>query len=528
MSIKYQFLLIIAIFSLLFIISPVIADDENDMSEMDELLAILEQETAVATKTKMNADYVPGIVTVLYGLKLEAMGARTVWEALGFVPGVKIRFNDLGRPVVVVRGISGNPHTGHIKLMVNSVGANPTFRGVNDSLLMIPIEQVERIEMIRGSGSSLYGEFSYSGVINIITRKNTNRIFASAAQFNSFGTGGNYSYADPEKDLKFDINVAGWDSDGADVNSGIDSIEARTQQTGISFSSGPTNEDEKLRSLAINLDYNKSSLSFYAIDRKHGAYFGPGVLAPDSDGTPKQDEYWYLDLQQKIKLSSELKGVLKFHISEDEREEFEMLLPPGAIVGPPGGGPSPPGTPTPAKALFPDGDLKISYIKERRIEGGIDLNWTGWKRHGWLLSLSAAEVKILDAWEASNIDPSMQPPTPLPSIQRIPGDIDTWVDAGKKRRILSAVLQDEFKFSEQLTLTMAVRYDNFDDVGDEITPRVAAVWKLNEPHLLKFQYSEAYRPPSFHELYLPEIGAGAHGNPDLKPETSKTYEAGYI
>lgn len=509
------------------------SEDGEDQAELLELLAVLEEETEVATKTKMNADYVPGIVTVLHGEDMEAIGARTVWEALGFVPGVEIRINSLGRPMVVVRGVSGNRHTGHLKVMVNSVGANPSFRGVNDSLMMIPIEQVERIEMIRGSGSSLYGEFSYTGVINIITRKKGTRIYGSTASFDTYGAGGHYSYANPEKALNFSINAAGWETDGADVNSGVDGVEARQHQTDISFSPGPTNEDEKIRSLAINLDYKKTSLGFYGINRKHGAYFGTAVLTPESDGTPKEDEYWQLDFRQKLEVSPALEGVLKLNVSENEMEDFEMLLPPGAIVGPglpPGGSGPPPGPPEQLEPpiLFPDGDLKITYVKERRIEGGVDFTWTGWKGHGWLLGLSAAEVEIRGAWEASNIDNFAPPPTPLPTIVRRPGDEDVWIDAGTKRRILSAVLQDQFELSNDFTLTVAVRYDNFDDVGDEVTPRIAAVWKVGEPHLLKLQYSEAYRPPTLAELYLPETGIGAHGNPDLEPETSKTYEAGYI
>ena len=207
----------------------------EDQEELLELLSVLEEETEVATKTKMNADYVPGIVTVLHGDDMEVLGVRTVWEALGFVPGVEIKINTLGRPMVVVRGISGTRHTGHVKLMVDSVGANPSFRGANDALLMIPIEQVERIEVIRGSGSSLYGEFSYTGVVNIITRKEGTRLYGSAAKFDTYGAGGLYSHANAEKDLKISINAAGWDTGGADVNSGVDIVEARTNQTDISF-----------------------------------------------------------------------------------------------------------------------------------------------------------------------------------------------------------------------------------------------------------------------------------------------------
>jgi outer membrane receptor for ferrienterochelin and colicins len=504
----------------------------EDDEELLELLAVLEEETEVATKTKMNADYVPGIVTVLHGDVMEAKGARTVWEALGFVPGVETRINDQGRPMVVVRGISGSGHTGNMQLMINSVGANSSFRGVNDSLMMIPIEQVERIEVIRGSGSSLYGEFAYSGVVNIIIRKEGKRLYGSAARFDAYGAGGLYSYANPERDLKLSVNVAGWATDGADVNSGIDKVEANTGQTDISFSPGPTNEDEKVRSLAINLDYKKTSLSFYGVNRKYGDYFGTGgTLNSGSDGTPKDDLYWHLDLRQKLKINSALNGVLKVSISEDEKEDKQMRLPPGAITNPPPpppGAPPPPGPP-PVPIFFPDGEFKTNYIKERRIEGGVDFTWSGWNGHEWLLGLSAAEVEVRDAWEASNVDHSTVPkPTVFPTIQRLPEDQDVWIDAGQKRRILSAVLQDQFELSDNFTLTVAARYDDFDDVGDAVTPRIAAVWKVGEPHLLKFQYSEAYRPPSLHELYLPETGVGPHGNPDVKPETSKTWEAGYI
>ena len=48
------------------------------------------------------ADYVPGIVTVLHGSDMEAMGARTVWESLNLVPGVEARINAAGRPIVSV------------------------------------------------------------------------------------------------------------------------------------------------------------------------------------------------------------------------------------------------------------------------------------------------------------------------------------------------------------------------------------------------------------------------------------------
>ncbi|MFT5369233.1 MAG: hypothetical protein ACI8V2_004207 [Candidatus Latescibacterota bacterium] len=60
----------------------------EDLAELEELMQILDEETTVATKTKLNSDYVPGMVTVLQGRDLEALGIATVWEALSLVPGM--------------------------------------------------------------------------------------------------------------------------------------------------------------------------------------------------------------------------------------------------------------------------------------------------------------------------------------------------------------------------------------------------------------------------------------------------------
>ena len=72
---------------LLVLALPLFAQEEDP--ELAELLAVIENETAIATKTRMNSDYVPGIVTVLEAEELEALGFHTVWEALAMVPGVQ-------------------------------------------------------------------------------------------------------------------------------------------------------------------------------------------------------------------------------------------------------------------------------------------------------------------------------------------------------------------------------------------------------------------------------------------------------
>ena len=62
----------------------------DEKIESDKLVSIVEKWTDIATKNRLNADYVPGMVTVLYGKELEALGMRTVCEALTLVPGIDI------------------------------------------------------------------------------------------------------------------------------------------------------------------------------------------------------------------------------------------------------------------------------------------------------------------------------------------------------------------------------------------------------------------------------------------------------
>jgi hypothetical protein len=58
----------------------------DDQEEQRKLLEILEKHTELATKTRLNADFVPGMVTVLYGDELEARGISTVGEAMPLYP----------------------------------------------------------------------------------------------------------------------------------------------------------------------------------------------------------------------------------------------------------------------------------------------------------------------------------------------------------------------------------------------------------------------------------------------------------
>ena len=160
---------------------------EGDQAARTDLLSVLGDVSALATKTRLNADYVPGILNVLNGDELVALGARTVWEALELVPSVQIERNNNGGRRVAIRSFQHS--NGNVKLLLNSVAMNNAFAGYSN-ILYIPIEQVERIEVIRGPGSAVHGEWSET--IMLICPSNSP--FQSCSRLAAPRTGGQHLF----------------------------------------------------------------------------------------------------------------------------------------------------------------------------------------------------------------------------------------------------------------------------------------------------------------------------------------------
>lgn len=125
---------------------------------------------AVSRKAQKLAD-TPAAVTVLSAEDIRRSGARSIPEALREVPGVNVAQIGTSRWAVGVRGAQGRFAN---KLLVQVDGRsiyNPLFSGVFWEAQDIMIEDVERIEVVRGPGASLWGANAVNGVINVVTRK---------------------------------------------------------------------------------------------------------------------------------------------------------------------------------------------------------------------------------------------------------------------------------------------------------------------------------------------------------------------
>ncbi|MDM8522839.1 TonB-dependent receptor [Desulfococcaceae bacterium HSG8] len=495
--------------------------------EIDQEFKWLQEEaavvmTAIATKTEMDADLVPGMVTVLLGKDLEDRGVRTVYEALSLVPGLNTYLNSPGDENVSVRGIGGSFFSGNLKLMMDGVALNDSMSAAGYGLYIIPVEQVERIEIIRGPGSVIYGDYAYAGVINVRTRKAGNRIHGSCVWEQwlpySYGGGGTLTYKVPEKDLTLNLNLFARESDGPDIEAGQDRLYEGffgMKFGEFSYSPGPTNEVHEDRMMNLSLEYKGFSLSGQYLLNSRGDYFGIiHVLPPEDDRVVVSHEHGALEAGQTLNISDTLKMDIKAGYRRYEFDIDDTIGLPHVMMTLPDGSAIP---------IAPaEGSVAGPHYEEREVYFGAEMVWRKADRHTILMGTRYSDIEMGDVWVDSNTTDDEY----WGVMKRYDGELN-WLIEDQKKRIYSAYFQWMSDITDHFTLTGGLRYDHYNDMKESLTPRASAVWRLTDHHILKAQYSEAVRPPSFTELYS-RGNSLIQGNPDLDSEHIRSYELGYI
>jgi len=478
--------------------APLSMDDENEMSK---LMAVLDKHTHIATKTKMNADYVPGIVTVLHRDDLLAKGKRNIHEALALVPGIDIAIDRDGSRFIVTRGVGSSWFSGSTVFLLDSIPMNSSTFATASSILDLSVDQVERIEVIRGPGAAVHGEFAYSGVINIVTRKAGNYVAGSVGSNDSHGGTGGFSWLDDEQDLKLSLNVGAAETDGANSKFGPDAFG----------NYGVANELREINTVFLTITYDDFTLLGHVLTEAHGDHFG--VLPIDGNHISARNRYNSLEARQEFIPFSDLvvqgkAGWMEYRSHIDKLrltpDNYPYTFPDSTII------------------TYPDGVLTSVYSKERKLYGELEFTWKGIEKHTLLLATSYTAVELVDSWLEANYDPATWQAVPM---QRFTGE-NNFIDEDSQREFFAVTMQDEFRVTDRVTVTAGLRYDHYDDVESIFSPRLAAVWQVRPHHIIKAQYARAFRPPSLMEMY------GSHqllvGNPDLEEETVDTYELGYI
>jgi outer membrane cobalamin receptor len=144
------------------------AAPSGDLADLS-LEDLLNTPTTVASSKATKLRETPGVVTVITRDEIRASGARDLIDVLMLVPGFSFGVDVVGAVGVAFRGNWG--HEGKVLLLYDGQEMNETLYSTLQFGNHYPIANIDRVEIIRGPGSALYGGFAELAVINVITRK---------------------------------------------------------------------------------------------------------------------------------------------------------------------------------------------------------------------------------------------------------------------------------------------------------------------------------------------------------------------
>lgn len=488
---KYLF----APLSLLIVIQTLLFAEESD-----DLQNILDEATYIATKTKLNADYVPGTVTVISGEKLKSLGITNLAEQNAYDMIVGFDSSTLSlRGAGSIYGSQGNK----IKWMINDkpitseIWGLPKL-GVGQIVFPIPVDAIERLEIIRGPGSAIYGGNAIYGVVNIITKKGSDAIFSTVSQMesNKFGKGLGAYGSYEEDDLRVSTVVSLDKNDGWNL--------PVVSQSPLQSGNLPNASSNNL--LMADVSYKNFDFWVYRLESKNDyarLQWDPTNYLPQDDDEPVQSNiYSMFGIEGTFDLFSNTVFRLKAGMNQ-YTNRAEVVYYPASVLG---------------STL--DGVRTIDYSESTKyVEGTLESTIDAHRLLGgaYVGFLSVDQDDVLQTWSYNS--------SWLPIYN--PGIASNILTKNDPKRINRALyLQDEIQFDEKTTATIGARYDTYSDGRKALSPRIGFVYLYDESNILKVQYSRAFRPPSFSEQYSPNNAPFT--NKTFDSEIADTIELSYI
>ncbi len=515
----------------------------------------LEEIVVTATRTEKELEAAPGSVSVVTKEDMEKKNTKTVDEALNTVSGV---FDRRGkglmdtRSQVSIRGISGQSRT---LILLDGMPLNSAYTGDVQWGGLSP-EDAERIEVVKGPFSSLYGGYAMGGVVNIITKMPEKREFVFKTGYGSGFERGEamddlrkfyLSYGDKFKDkLSLFVSYGYKATNGYPSDFNVQSSKPTAGITGWSYTTDNQGNTRYLIgdrgdnrwwddniTFKAGYDFSKTTkvnLSFirtryeYNYDNPHTYLRNASGNEVWSYGTVKESSFLSGSggrIQNIYNITSEtqfstVKAKLSLGLVDQENSWY--VTPDSTATRSGGTGKV---SETPSQSYNADIQFTLP-IFDRHI-----LTFGGSFRHG------RADTKEhnLANWKDEKSKTAL-----------------TYQSKGKDITYASFV-QDEIIILDNLTAYIGFRHDWWEtydgyanDVGkagypknydsrkaSSFSPKAALVYKPFEKTTLRTSVGKAFRPPTVYDLYrtwTSSSGVTYAGNPDLKPETTTSWDIG--
>lgn len=487
------------------------ASDEEELA-----LAYGDKATvSLATGSKQPLRGAPAVASVITAEDIAAMGATDIDQILEAVPGLHVnRHPSMGSTQYVMRGVFST-FTPQVLMLQNGIPVTVAVSGNKGSLWGgLPVENIARIEVLRGPGSALYGADAFAGVINVITK--------TAADINgtefglragNFGTqdawmqhGGNLG---PMAVAAY-LRMGGSDGFKRTIESDAQSRNDRGFGTQASLAPGAINNGLNAIDGGLDLGYGPWRWrTGYKLRDDMGTWGGLGsALDPVGRGKSERitsDLSWTeREFAKDWSLTADA-AVMQY------KQRFPVL---GQIF--------PPGTRLPT-GTFTDGMIGAPEFSERQVRLSASAAYTGFANHSLRFGVGQDDLNMYQTKEYRNFTYSAAGvPTPAGPVVITP----TPFIYPHRRKLSYFYIQDEWNFARDWTLTAGVRRDDYSDFGATTNPRLALVWDASLDLTAKLLYGSAFRAPTFSEQYSTNNPIGG-GNPNIKPETNNTVEAAF-
>ena len=425
-----------------------------------------------ATRYALLAADAPAALSVVTRRDIEARGADNVLDAIRGETGLSLQGRAVGgRKVISIRGLDSR----HALFLVDGkrIGASDGVIGASDFQYdWIAVDDIERIEIVRGPMSVLYGSEAVGGVINIITRQ-------------------------PGDAWRFGAMAEGIVADGGRGGNGWRSGVRADGPLGGDFHLRAGMATSTVDAIASPADARLSELE--ARDKLDGWL---GVSWRGLKGQRFEVEHRQ-GTEDREANARERGGQRRFHVTFNDIERATTALNWEAEWA--------------AQFETQLRAYRSTIDVENRRTNGVALN-VPQKVQEQVLEGQArrpfGDAHTLTAgFEARN--ESLDDPG-LP-------------DGRSTLPHRSLFLQDEWTVAKPLTLTFGARYDKHDRYGNEWSPRAYAVWRVSPTWTVKGGYSHGFKVPNLKQVVpgaRPEGPNTFIGNPDLKPEVSDALEIG--
>lgn len=410
-----------------------------------------------ATRTETPLEQLTTSATVISAEEMQAQQAETVLDALRKAPGLDVvQSGSRGNATsVFIRGAESD----HVLVLIDGVEVNSTTLGAFN-FAHLTTDNVERVEILRGAGGTLYGSQAIGGVINIVTKKGQGPLEAGLSL-----EGGN-----------------GW------THRQLMTLRGGAGKFGYSLSASrietqgfrSVNDDYRNLATSARLDYQpteQASLKgiFHFVKNDLGL-FNSNNFASQPDPNAREASTQYLG---KLEWEHRILGnwdyrvsgsVFKEHIKDSDDVDGCTFF------------------------GFPCDSRTRDRFRPRSDTAEFQTNY---RFEGFSTTTFGVEYKRRSASTSQGID--------------------------KAIRNMSYYLQEQLQFLDRrLMIIPGIRLDDNQSFGTAWTPSFSAAYRFRETGTkLKAGYAEGFKAPTLNELFFPPaFGCPAFGNPDLKPEKS--------